>query len=547
MEDFFKNTDQNQILRYLKNLDRRITRIETRLNLKTEDESHEAAEFGQTLSNKLSATPDALEFQIGQFWFAKAGIVALAIGIVFLLTLQYQNLPPALPSILGYFLVVSIWGLSHYLRKSFLLISKYLFGGGVLLLYFATLRLHFFTNQPAIADRNILIWILFVISIVNLLISVRRKSIYLCGFSITMAYFTAIIVGQPIFMFMIIASISSFVIYLKSQYKWTGLLNYEIVLTYFTHFIWFINNPFLGNKIQFVTSPEFNLVFLLVYATIYVSGNSFRVDKQTEDFAVISSSFLNCMCFFGLFLLETITKFQSHIGTYNFILSILFIGFSIFFWIREKSKYQTFFYAILGYTALSVAIITQFPKPDFFIWLSWQTLLVVSTAILFRSKFIVLANFIIFLIIFISYLFLAGKADIISLSFGIVALLSARIMNWQKNRLELKTEYMRDAYLVTAFFIGPYALYHAVPNEYVILSWVAVAIFYYIMSVVINNKKYRWMALFTLLLTVIYIFIIGTIKLEPIYRIISFLVLGIVLIIISLFYTRMRIKTDSEG
>ena len=546
MDNSLKNSDKNQILEYLRNLEKRISKIETQLNIGSPIKSPEPADLDQLFSNRTTISSDALEFQIGQYWFAKAGIVALAIGVVFLLTLQYQNLPSVLPSFLGYIIVVIIWALSHYLRKSFSLISRYLFGGGLLLLYFATLRLHFFTEQPAIQNRNILIWILLVISIINLLIAMRRKSVYLSGYSITLAYFTAALVDQPVFLFTLVVLFCTFVVYLKFKFNWTGLLNYAIGITYFIHLIWFINNPFLGNKLQLATTPEINLIFLLIYATIFVLGNLFRTDNQSEDSNVIINTFLNCAGCYGLFLLITITTFKAHIGLYHFIASFMFLGFSIFFWIREKSKYQTFFYAILGYTALSVAIITQFPIPDFFIWLSWQTLIVVTTAILFRSKFIVLANFIIFIIIFGSYLFLAGKADIISLSFGVVALLSARVMNWQKDRLELKTEYMRDAYLISAFFIGPYALYHAVPNEYVSLAWVGVAIFYYIMSVVINNKKYRWMALFTLLLTVIYIFIIGTIKLEPLYRIISFLVLGSVLIIISLFYTRMRLKLSQE-
>ena len=127
-----------------------------------------------------------------------------------------------------------------------------------------------------------------------------------------------------------------------------------------------------------------------------------------------------------------------------------------------------------------------------------------------------------------------------SLSFGAAALLSARILNWQKDRLELKTDYMRIAYLLSAFFIFPYALYRLVPEEYVTLSWIIIAFMYYVLSRILNNKKYRLMALGTLLLAVIYIFIIGIIQLEPVYRTASFIVLGIVLIITSLVYTRLR-------
>jgi len=148
-----------------------------------------------------------------------------------------------------------------------------------------------------------------------------------------------------------------------------------------------------------------------------------------------------------------------------------------------------------------------------------------------------------YLIIFFSYLALAGNFGVVSLSFGIVALTSARILNWKKDRLDLKTEVMRISYLAAAFFIFPYALYHIVPPNYVSLSWTFVALAYYVMSVILKNKKYRWMALLTFLLTVLHILFIGTTGLDPTYRIVSFIFLGIVLVLISVLYAKKKSKS----
>ena len=231
---------------------------------------------------------------------------------------------------------------------------------------------------------------------------------------------------------------------------------------------------------------------------------------------------------------------QQYLTGYYLLASIIFLTIAIAFWLREKSRYSTFIYAMFGYLALSIAIITEFNSPELFILLCWQSLLVVSTAVWFRSKFIVVANFVIYLIIFIAYLAVEGKVDLISISFGIVALLSARILNWKKDRLELKTEQMRNAYLLSALFIIPYALYFAMPDRLISISWIAVAVLYYVLSIILKNKKYRWMALFTLLLTVVYVFIIGFTSSDPTYRIISFIALGTVMIIVSLVYKRLH-------
>jgi hypothetical protein len=246
---------------------------------------------------------------------------------------------------------------------------------------------------------------------------------------------------------------------------------------------------------------------------------------------------------YGLFLLITILSEPTFGSVYNLLASVIFIGFAIFFYTKKSSRTATFFYAMTGYAALSVAIILQFAKPDFFIWLCWQSLLVVSTAVWFRSKFIIVANFFIFLLIFFAFLILSGATSGISLSFGIVALLSARVLNWQKDRLELKTEQMRNAYLLTALLIIPYSLYHMMPSGYVAFSWIVVAILYYILSRLLKIVKYRYMSLATFMLTVLYVFVLGITSDETVFKILSFLVLGAALVIISVVYTRNRNKT----
>jgi hypothetical protein len=168
--------------------------------------------------------------------------------------------------------------------------------------------------------------------------------------------------------------------------------------------------------------------------------------------------------------------------------------------------------------------------------------LVISTAIWFRSKIVVVANTLIYAGIFLAYLIAAPSTGAVHVSYAIVALLSARLLDWKTERLALKTELMRNAYWASAFVIIPYGLYHAVPKNYVSLSWLGAAVFYFAMSLILKNKKYRWMEILTLFLAVIYVFVVDTARLEAGYRILSFLELGVVLLVISLLYARSRRK-----
>jgi hypothetical protein len=540
-----ENADNKQIIKYLRDLSKRVSQIERTLKISPKSPI-EPEEQESPLPTNISEKTDTLEFHIGEYWFAKTGIVVLAIGIAFLLTLPYQDLPPLLPSLFGYFLVLGIFALSYYWREAFSYISSYLVGSGMILLYFTTMRLHFFTISPAVTTKSLELILLLVVVVINFIISIRRKSVYLTSLSLTVGYTTAIAGGNSYFLFTVVTVMSMLAVYFKLKNNWHKLIIYGIILTYITHFIWFLNNPFLGNQITLVSSPNINILFVLLYVLVFSMGNLFRDKDLPEGNTVILSSFINSFGGYSLFLLLTITKFKEYFGIYHLVASSLFLILAILFWILQKSKYSTFFYSIIGYSALSIAIIAQFKEPDSIVWLSWQSLLVITTAIWFRSKFIIVANFIIFIVIFIAYLLTAEIVSIWSLSFGFVALVSARILNWRKDRLELKTELMRNSYLTTAFFLFPYSLYHLMPGAYVALSWVAITLLYYLLSLILKNKKYRWMAHLTLLLTVLYVFIVGLTKLEPVYRVISFLVLGIVLLALSLIYTRMRTRTSSE-
>lgn len=101
---------------------------------------------------------------------------------------------------------------------------------------------------------------------------------------------------------------------------------------------------------------------------------------------------------------------------------------------------------------------------------------------------------------------------------------------------------MRNAYLVSAFFIIPYSFYKLFPGFYVSLSWIGLTLLYYLLSIILKNIKYRWMAILTLILTMFYVLTIDLINLDPVFRIISFLALGIVLIAISIIYNHLNQK-----
>jgi hypothetical protein len=484
---------------------------------------------------------DELEFEVGQNWFARAGIVVLTLGVGSMLLLPYASFPAIAPSLFGFGAAAGLFGLATIWRRTFELVSSYLRGAGMALLYFATWRLFFPAARHAIDIDSVAgHGVLVAVVAVNTAIAIRRKSPWLFGLSLLMGCVTTLAIGNAGFVLGAVVAIAAMAVIGGRVVGWPGMLVAGMPLSYLTYFCWAMGNPFRNGSIHFVAEPSGAALIVLVCLGLFAAGSLWRPVRAAEDATSNTAALVNCALGYFVFAVHTAAVSGTAFVPAHAAAFVALLGIAVLFWRREHSRVATFFYAMTGYVALSMAIVKATSAPNVFVWLSLQSLVVVTTAISFRSRFIIVANFFIYLIIVLGYVVLVERETGISIGFGIVALLSARILNWQKNRLELKTELMRNAYLVSAFAVFPYSLYHLVPARYVGLAWIGLAAIYYSLNLIVQNRKYRWMGHTTLLLTTLYLAIVGTRQFEPVYRIISFLVLGTVLLIVSLAFTRMR-------
>lgn len=538
--------DSASVSERLEHLEARIARLEELIHSRALRQ--EPGEPAPAIPGEETGTAETLEFRIGTNWFAKLGIVTLALGFGFLLTLPFPGLPPVAPGVAGCTLAIAIIALAQYRRDALAHISGYVLGSGIVVLYLAILRLAFFGNVHAVEAGGLLTALLATAAGAGFLLAVRRGSAHLAALCLALGYATGLIADSVAVLFPGVVLLSIVAVLFDRKFVTSGLLAFAAGMNLLTLLVWMMNTPVLGRSVQVLHAPSFSPLILLVGMLVIAAGSLQRRQQGDPDNMTTLTSAVNGAGSYLLFLFMTMAAFTDSPVLMHAVAHAGLLATATFFWMRNRSLYSTFLYVMPGYMAMTVAVIKQFPSPDYFIWLSWQSLMVVATAVWFRSRFIVVANFFIYLMLFAAYLIVAGSFSLISLSFGIVALLTARILNAYKHRLALTTELMRNAYLGCAFFILPYTLYNTVPKEVVSLSWLAVALFYYIMSRVVRSTKYRWMALLTLMLTAVHVLAVDITNLDPAYKIVSFIVIGVVLLGISVRYARQRdAKTGRPG
>lgn len=538
------NDGIDKILSTLEALDRRMASVETRMA----DAPQQTSGDTDTRTSLDDDEDDALEFRIGSNWLARAGILLLTAGFIFLLTLPYGDSPAWMPSVLGIVLAGVLAGLARFWHVSMKQFSTYLHGGALAVLYVAVLRLAHFSTAPLITSMPVEIALLLATTAACFVAAWRGDSIVLMGLSLTFGYVTAVVSDSTWVVFGLLVAMSGISAWVSIQ-RWHLLLWYAVMLTYATHLLWFLGNPAMGHAMQMVQGSEANLLFLLVYAGIFATGtlHAPRENDGSEPLFATFLSFLNTAMGFGcFFVIAEFSAGEAKVPMY-IVAAVVLIGIAAMHWVRRQSVYSTFHYAMTGYLAMTIAIVQAAAVPGMFLWLVLQSLLVIATAIWFRSRVIVVTNFVLYVGFFIAYLVVADAISAIGLAFGIVALVSARLLNWQRDRLSLRTDAMRTAYLVAGTVMIPLSLHALLDATWVPLSWVVVAALYYALSRLLQNTKYRMMALVTLLATVAYVLAIALSDVAIEYRVLSFVAVGIVLLVISALYFRAAQRTRSAG
>ena len=493
----------------------------------------------EKIRNQDKPRPVHAHDQIGEYGLAQIGVIVLLTGMAFLISYPFDFLPSFVASMIGYAAVGGFLTISRIWRHSHTYVANILHFGGLLLAYFATLRLHYFSQNPLIKSDFLGFMITLAVLIAAFYLSVQRGTkiqsfifsslIYLTALFSIHAHLTLISLTGAVFL-----GIAIFI-----KYDWPWILTSTIFLAYLTHIIWLFNTPVLGNPLQVIDGHYFNLLYLVIYGSALTISHLFNRKYIKTEFEAMTTILSMCG-FFLIGALNILIFFKQYTGLLSFLTFVLFITIAILYWISVKDNYSTSYTASFSFIALSASILVQFSSPNYFLWLGLQSLMVIVTAIWFRSRIIILANVLIFLIIYIGYLVTASSDNLVNLSYAVTSLASARILNWKRDRLNLKTDFIRNTYLVLAFMIVLFGLYHAVPSQFVSISWLGAALFYFALSIVLHNIKYRWMAIFTIFAMIFHIFIIDMSKVDAVYRIVLFLVVGLVLLGVSLLYGKYK-------
>jgi len=531
----------------------RLTRLETSLaNLNVHNvqiKESEIVDNDEDFEIKLPfSSHGSIEFRVGEYGMAWLGNIVLFFGITFLVGYLQKSDYAVFSTLAGFLAVAGIYVTSYLTRDTYSYLSKLLAFNGHFLIYYLTVRLHFFQISPLIKNETLGLLILLVVVGVLFYKAIQKKSQFMMGIVLIMLLITGVVSNSIHFSSATAALTALISILLFYRFGWLKLVFTFIFLIYITHLNWLLNGPFIGNDPGFIPSPGMGYLYFIATGFIFSMLALIPKKEEVSNEFVIGSLILNGLGFTFIMASIIVTYFESNYVPIFATITFFCLIYSVILQKYSPIKIMASMYALYGFMALSVAIFGIYGFPKSYMFFALQSLLVVSMALWFRSQFIVVMNSLLFVGIMILYLYSSDSINSTNFALMLVAFISARVINWKKERLNIKTEFVRDLYLTSGFIMTLIAFYHASPASYITASWIFAAVIFFVLSLLIKNIKYRWLAIATMVASAIRLIFADMSSIDIGYRVLVFLGLAIISITVSILYTKyfVRKKDQSE-
>jgi hypothetical protein len=307
-----------------------------------------------------------------------------------------------------------------------------------------------------------------------------------------------------------------------------------------------LNNPLIGNNPEFILSPGMGYFYFIATGFIFSIIALIPKKEQISEEFIIASVIWNGLGFTFILALIIFSYFLKNYVPVFVSITLFCLLFSVILKLRSSVKIIASMYVLYGFLALSVAIFGISGLPKSYMLFALQSLLVVAMALWFQSRFMVVMNTLLFLFFMIFYLKEPAWTNSTNFTFMFVALISARVINWKKERLNIKTEFVRNLYLASGFIMTLISFYHAFPATYITASWIIAAILFLLLSVAIKNIKYRWLAIAAMVASAIRLVFVDMSNINIGYRVLVFLSLAVISISLSVVYTKYFIRKKKD-
>jgi uncharacterized membrane protein len=528
-----------------------------------------------------------IELKIGGKWLNYIGIVAVIIGMGFFIKYAFENewIGPTGRVVLGMLVGLAFIGLGEFWKTKYKYYSQGLVGGGIAILFLALFgAASYYQIIPMSIGRVLFV----VITVFAVLLSIRYNASSIAFMGFIGGYLNPILLSTgenqqvALLTYVTILDLGILIVAFFKNWKWLNIFAFVATVAIFGGWA---DKFYAVQPIAYGTTQLFLSLFFAIFGSLSIFYNVIHKDRTSLiDLVFI---FLVASAFFGSSYGNLADRYPDLMGLFSGAMAVVYLGLAFVSYKRvaaEKRLILTFLAVALGFLVIMVPI--QLEKnwitigwavlAAALVWIGIKTesgsILLAGTALLtmaigkllffdlsvdiyaagfhsfFNDRFLT-ALVVAAATFFSSYLFSRIPAAGYGRPASLVLFIAGHLVLLVILSLEAHDFFAVPMNKLQQGMIGSYdfSQYLDLYNRYLYAQrlslsgiWAIYSVALIVFGFVKRHAPSRIFAIVLFFITILKVFIYDLSSLENIYRIISFIGLGVILLLVSFLYTRFK-------
>jgi hypothetical protein len=463
----------------------------------------------------------ALEAKLGTYWLGRIGIVSLISGAALAILTYFAELGPFVRIALGYTTAGAIAWLGLRLARAHPTFGRIVFGGGLAVGYFVTYALHFVTALRVIDSEPLGIALVAAAIAAIVVIAHRMQSETVAGIALFLGFHTGLLSEVTALSLITTTLLAAGAAFFLVANRWVIVPLSAVAAVYATHATLAFGDA--------AVAPALRIAFVAIDFALFATALLIRSDTDTRARRLLA--LLNWLgaLLLGAHAAWAFSRDTLFVGLCGFAGAQLAIAAIAGF--RRAPSGVVAFELGLGLVTVALALPVELSAAP--LLAGWLALALVATAIARRSasSFAILAL----------ALVVAGYSVVQLSHLGALAQLACVVAMLAVERGHAPAA--RSSLLRTLAIAGVAAgllqlVRVTVPSGYHTLAGVGAASVLFALGFALRERAYRWAGFAALALAASRLIAIDVRQFSPDQRILTFVLAGIALLVVSFVYTR---------
>jgi uncharacterized membrane protein len=489
--------------------------------------------------------PRDLEAHLGTYWLSRVGIVALIIGFAFLIIYHFGELGVLVRVGAGYLLSAGLAALGLWLSRRHELFGRIVFGGGLALAYFVTYALHFVPAVRVIESEPLAL-VLLALNVVGIIVIAQRmQSETVAGIALFLGLRTGMLSDITSFTLMSTTMLAGGALFFLVKNRWVFVPLSSLVAVYATHVVWAMRTEAIAPGQPDNERLTLSLSFLVLYYLLF-SVALLVHPRELSRRAALSFALLNWVGMLTLGAVEVGRWGEPHLFTFFVTLALAQgAGAAVARWRGASGAViQTF----LATSILTLALGLPWEYEDTALVGSWTAVgLVAGVAgrVLGAGALQVVGVGVLYVALGATWQVPPSGRELLYAALLVGFTLVERAAVAPADRLPPPPEGRRrgtlqffcaaGAGLALLWLVG-----ELMPQDLATLGWGVAAFGLFALGFAVRERWYRLVGLAVLAVTLGRLLLVDLSGLPPDQRILTFILLGAMLLAVSYVYTRLR-------